>query len=291
MWRATFGRFTSSHGHGAMPARHKPVLVGAKGRRLTASRDVPAPLLATPATRLAGITFLNIALATAAGCDAGSGGSAVSTSASETGSAVMNATAATSTAAEPASPPPSDLDVGALQKALSCAVNAKSGPCSVLAAFGSCKPWSASAPSGDGRWIGRGFEVEGKKTTEQVSVMRLRKVPTTEVGPGQLPGRIALGVIDKDEGSPFGEADKAIRALERGDVPPKGSAAISHLKSMAQWSEAFILRTAGGQVFGLSHGGLFVCEGSKRELYVVRKASTRTSVGDGTYATLWAALW
>lgn len=227
----------------------------------------------------------------AAGCDStpgGSGSSASTAGAAWTGLPTQTASAA---AVEPAPPPPADLDVAALQKALGCAGNAKSGPCLVLAGFAGCKAWAAEAPSGDGRWIGRGFEVEGKNTTEVVSVLRARRVPTSEVGPGQLSARVALGTIDKSEGAAFGEAGRAIRALERSDVPPKGSAAITHLKGMTQWSEAFVTRTVGGQVYGLAHGGLFVCEGPKRELHVVRRAASRSGSGEGVYATLWAALW
>lgn len=233
--------------------------------------------------------FVAIAGASA-GCDPKPGeGGAPSATATSTAAATSTATATPPDVELP--PPPADLEIAALQKALACAANAKSGPCAVLAAMGSCKAWSAEAPSGDGRWLGRGFEVDGKKTTEQVTVLRVRRVPTSEVGPGQLPARVAVGGIDKDEGTAFGESDKAIRALERSDVPPKGNATITHLKGMTQWSEAFVTRTKGGHVYGLSQGGLFICEGPKRELLVVRRGSTRAGAGDGLYATLWAATW
>lgn len=230
------------------------------------------------------------ALASAAGCDSkpGEGGTS---GAGTTASATSAIAAATPTSADPAPAAPPDLDVASLQKALVCAANSKSGPCSVLSAFASCKPWSAEAPSGDGRWLGRGFEVEDKKTTEQVTVLRAKRVPSSEVGPGQLSTRVGLGIIEKEDGAPFSEAERAIRAIERGDVPARGSATISHLKGMTKWAEAFATRTTGGQVYGLAHGGLYVCEGSKRELHVVRRASTRTGNGDGLYATLWAATW
>jgi hypothetical protein len=224
------------------------------------------------------------------GCDPGpgDGGAPSATAASAAASA---AATPMPSSAEPLPPPPADLDIAAQQKMLACAASAKSGPCGVLAAMGSCKPWSAEAPSGDGRWIGRGFEVDSKKTTEQVTVLRLRRAPTGEVGPGQLPARVAISMIGKDEGSAYGEADKAIRALERSDTPHKGNAALSHLKAMTQWSEVFATRTVGGHVYGLAHGGLFICEGPKRELLVVRRGSTRTGAGDGLYATLWAVTW
>ncbi|MFO0591778.1 MAG: hypothetical protein U0441_29795 [Polyangiaceae bacterium] len=225
----------------------------------------------------------------AAGCDAGSGGSGATTGGATTAAATTTAAAPPPAATDPAPPPAADLDVAALQKTLACAANAKSGPCSVLAGFAGCKPWSAEVPSGDGRWLGRGYEVDGKKTTELVAVLRVRRVPSSEVGPGQLPARIALGEIAKDEGSPFTEADKAIRALERSDVPPHGNAAMEYLKKRSQWSEVFVSRTAGGQVS--SDSGLYVCEGPKRELLVVRRASTRAGAADGFYATLWGATW
>ena len=230
-------------------------------------------------------------VAASAGCDPGPGQGAAP-SATATSSAAVSAAATPAPSSDaPLPPPPADLEITALQKALACAAGAKSGPCAVLGAMASCKPWSAEAPSGDGRWLGRGFEVDGKKTTEQVTVLRLRRVPTSEVGPGQLPARVGVSFIDKDEGSVFGEAEKAIRAMERSDVPPKGNAAITHLKAMTQWSEAFTTRTVGGHVYGLAHGGLHVCEGPKRELLVVRRASTRTGAADGLYATLWATTW
>jgi hypothetical protein len=228
----------------------------------------------------------------AAGCDSKPGESGAAATGGSTATATATSAASPPQAAvDPAPPAPADLDVASLQKTLACGGAAKTGPCAVLAGFATCKAWSAEPPSGDGRWLGRGYEVEGKKTTEQVTVLRARRVPTSEVGAGQLPVRIALGSIDKSEGSPFTEADKAIRALERSDVPPKGNAAIEHLKQMTQWSEAFATRTVGSQVYGLSQGGLFVCEGPKRELYVVRRAATRTGTGDGLYAILWGATW
>ncbi len=232
-----------------------------------------------------------LVLGAATGCDPKGGESGAVTTAGSGAPASTSSSGVPIVAADPVPPAPPDLDVAALQKTLACAANAKSGPCAVLAGFASCKAWSAEVPSGDGRWIGRGFEVDGKKTTEQVTVLRARRVPTGEVGPGQLPSRVGLGSIEKETGSPFNEADKAIRAMERSDVPPKGNAAIEHLKGITQWSEAYVTRTAGGQVYGLSHGGLYVCEGAKRELYVVRRESTRTGTGDGLYATLWGATW
>src|SRR4051812_37636271 len=81
-------------------------------------------------------------------------------------SAVASA-APSPSAAEPAAPPPADLDVAALQKALKCG-GEKSGACGVLSKFATCTAWNPAVPSGDGRWIGHGYLVDGAKTTEQI---------------------------------------------------------------------------------------------------------------------------
>lgn len=228
------------------------------------------------------------------GCDGA--GSSGSTGQAATGTSATSATAtassATPTVTAEAPPAPQDLDVPAAQKALGCGANAKGpGPCAVLAGFAACKPWSAEVPSGDGRFVGRGYEVASKKATESVLVFRARRVPLAEVGTGQLPIRLGIGTIEKGDGSAYSQADRLIRTFERADVPSKGNPTIEHLKTMTTFSEAFATRTLGGHVFGLSHGGLFACEGPKRQLFMIRRAATRSGQGDGLYAELWAATW
>src|SRR5262245_19476409 len=90
-----------------------------------------------------------VLLGAASGCDSKPAESGAATTATVSASATASVTEAPSSSA-PASPPPADLDVAALQKALACGGNAKSGPCLVLAGFAACKGWSAEAPSGDG---------------------------------------------------------------------------------------------------------------------------------------------
>ncbi|MRG96843.1 hypothetical protein [Polyangium spumosum] len=200
------------------------------------------------------------------------------------------APAPTPTAAAPVTAP-DDLDTAALKKTLKCAADAKSGPCAVVNAFGSCKPWNAVVPSGDGRWIGRGVRVEGGKTTEEVTILRARRVPANEVGPGQLPAKVGIADITKEDGAAFTQADRLIRTLERSDVPPRSNATLAYLKKRETWPEGFSMKTVGGQVYVASEGGAFVCQGPKQELYLVRRAATRGGSGDGLYATLFAVSW
>ncbi len=186
---------------------------------------------------------------------------------------------------------PEDLDIKGLQKQLTCPTDAKSGPCSVLAAFGTCNQWNASTPSGDGRWIGKGYRVEGGKTSDEFVVFRARRVPQNEVGPGQLTLKIGIANITKSDGAAFEQADKAIRQFARHDVPPRGNAAVEFLNRKDTWPEGFVNRTAGGQVYVVLEGGAFVCQGTHQQLIVVHRASTRGGKADGLYAEVWPSSW
>jgi hypothetical protein len=186
---------------------------------------------------------------------------------------------------------PADLDIKGLQKQLACPAEPKNGPCSVLASFGSCIQWNASTPSGDGRWIGKGYRVEGAKTSDEFVVFRARRMPQNEVGPGQLPLKIGIADISKADGAAFEQADKAIRQFARHDVPPRGNAAVEFLKRKDTWPEGFVNRTAGGQVYVVLEGGAFVCQGTHQQLIVVHRASTRGAKADGLYAEVWPSSW
>jgi hypothetical protein len=206
--------------------------------------------------------------------------------------ATVSAAAPAPTPAEPAPPPPNDLDVAALQKTLKCAQDAKSGPCAVLASFKACKEWNPVVPSGDGRWMGRGSVVEGGKTTNEITLLRSKRVPTTEAGVGQLPARIAVTAIPATEKVAVEQAERAIRQFERHDVVPKSNAGLEFVKNLDSWPDAPARRTVGGQVLVVSpDGDTFVCQGPKQQLVVVRKAKGGSATGDGTYAEVWATTW
>jgi hypothetical protein len=191
-----------------------------------------------------------------------------------------------------APPPPEDLDVASLQKTLKCGNDAKaSGACGVLAKFAACKPWNPVTPNGDGRWIGRGVEVDKGKSSEVFVMLRARRTPTSEVGPGQLGAKIAIEEIPKTDKDAYDAADRAIRILERQDVPPRYNPTLDYLKKREQWNESFAVATAGGQVGLLSKGGGFVCVGPKQQLLVVQRAAARGQNADGIYAEVWATSW
>jgi len=195
------------------------------------------------------------------------------------------------TAEAPAPAPPDELDTAALQKALGCGGQAGTGPCRVLSKLGACTAWNPIVPSGDGRWLGRGYVIDSGKTSEQVTLLRARRVPLNEVGPGQLPVKIGIAELSEDEGLAHKEAARTIRIFERKDTPPRSNATVDHLKKRADWPEAFAMRTSGKQVYAIAQAGTYLCEGPEHQLLVVQRAATRKSNTDGLYAELWAATW
>jgi hypothetical protein len=186
---------------------------------------------------------------------------------------------------------PEDLDIKGLQKQLACPADPKNSPCSILAAFSSCTQWSATTPSGDGRWIGRGYRVEGGKTTDEFVIFRARRVPQNEVAPGQLPLKVGIADIAKAEGAAWEQADRAIKAFSHHDVPPRGNAAVEFLKRKENWPEGYVVRTAGGQAYVVLEGGAFVCQGTHQQLLLVHRAASRSGKGDGVYAEVWPSSW
>jgi hypothetical protein len=194
-------------------------------------------------------------------------------------------------AAEPPPPAPDDLDLAALQKALKCPAEPKSGPCKVLVSFAACKPWNAVSPSGDARYLGRAYIVEGAKTTEQITVVRSKRVPSSEVASGQLPVKIAIADIPKEEGAAFDQAERAIRAFERSDVPPRSNPTLEYIKKRADWPEAHAAKTVSGQVLVNTGGGAYICQGPRQQLVVVQKSGAAGAGGDGLFAELWATTW
>jgi hypothetical protein len=209
---------------------------------------------------------------------------AASASAAAVPSAVRTGTVEPTPAAD-------DLDAAPLKQALKCASDAKKGPCGVLAAFSTCTAWSGTVPSGDGRWLGRGFRVDGGKTTEQFTIVRAKTVPSSEVGPGQLPVKIGIAEIANGDGNAYDQADRAVRALERRDVPPRQSPTIEFVKNKSEWPEASATRTKSGQIYVIAQGGGFVCQGPEQRLLVVQRATSIAANADGLYAELWPTTW
>jgi hypothetical protein len=192
------------------------------------------------------------------------------------------------------SPRDDDLDVGAVQKLLHCAPDATSGPCKVLAAMGACTAWNAVSPSGEGRYIGRGWVVQGTSTEEHVTILRARTLTASETANGQLPVKISLGEVPTDAGPAYAQAGRAVNAYERHDVPPARNSTVAYLKEKTDWpSDSRAMRTTGKMVKTFSDRAAFLCQGVGQDVLLVQPAHAGPAgtTADGLYADLWPSTW
>jgi hypothetical protein len=201
------------------------------------------------------------------------------------------ATTTTPTASAAAAvPTPEPLDVAALDAALKCGGKGH-GPCAVLQDFHDCIAWSPVTASGDARWLGEGYVVSRGAFVDQLTLVRSKRVPTTEVGAGQLPVRIGIAAIPDDMAAERTHAEKAIKAFKRSDVARKGNQAIDYIKSRTDWPEAFAMQSKNNQVYVAVEGGVHLCALKDQRLLMVKASTNRAHPADGVYATLWAVSW
>ena len=97
--------------------------------------------------------------------------------------------------------------------------------------------------------------------------------------PARSGSKVAIAELPKQEGPAFEQAERTIRAYERKDVPPKSSPTVEYVKQRTDWPESFAMRTTGGQVYALTQGGTYLCQGPSHELLVVQRGATHGASG------------
>jgi len=188
-------------------------------------------------------------------------------------------------------PPPEALAVNDLKKSLGCVADAKEGPCAVLEAFGDCVAWSGQTDGGDGRWIGVGYDRHDGKVTEEVTIVRARRVPLDEVGPGQIGAKLAVSSIPNDKTTLIQEGKRAAKALFRGDIPKPQNPAMKYVNERKDWSESFAYEAKQNQVFAQGGGGSYFCNLKDQRLLVIKLADVKANPGDGVYAMVRPTKW
>ena len=200
-----------------------------------------------------------------------------------------SATATTTTAQ--ALPTPKALDVKALKASLKCGTGGH-GPCGVLDAFTGCISWSPVTSGGDGRWLGEGYIVKKGAFLDELTLLRSKRVPLADVGPGQLPAKIGITSVPDDRSTVRAHARKAINAYKRGDVPKKNiNRAITYINERQDWPEAFSMKADGNQVYVAVDAGAHLCALKDQRLLVVKLSGNREHKADGVYATLYPVSW
>jgi hypothetical protein len=187
-----------------------------------------------------------------------------------------------------------DADIATLESGLKCAPGLApkvAGPCAVLVAMEKCRDWGAAAPSGDGRWIGHGWQASGTAAVNQVTILRSHTIAQADVKPWQLPVKISIGAIGEDAGPAFAQAEVAIRAYARHAALPPKNAAIELLKQKSDWTgAAAAAKTMGSMVETFSDHPAYICQGLDQQIELVQQASTDIGLkSDGLYAELWPA--
>lgn len=181
------------------------------------------------------------------------------------------------------------LDAASARASLRC--GKASGPCEVLAEFKECVPFPAVTASGDGRWMGIGYRVKGGAVTEEIALLRRRAVPASEVGAGALPALVAIDAILDDRPGEKRNAEHAVRAFARGDVPLPTNTAIRYVKERTQWNEAPVLAAEEQQLYVATSGGAHLCARSNQRVVLVQRDKGAAHPGDGAYAIVWPVSW
>lgn len=207
---------------------------------------------------------------------------------------VASAAVAATAAAEPVKvaeaprPAPADLVLEPLVKSLKCDKKSKTDSCRVLEEFVEGKRFIAQTPAGEGRWIGNAFVREKGVEKKQLLILWAKQVPTSQVGPGDLPVRIGTGTLD-DELVEHGF--KMINALSRSDQPSKRNQARSAVDTFVPTTQRGAVNTEGMSVRLIAEEPIYLRQSGRKVVMVMPNQSQSAAAGDGTYAEFWRATW
>ena len=191
--------------------------------------------------------------------------------------------------AAPAPPAPADIDVNALSNDLKCSKTGPKQACRVIKEFALAQRFTAQTPSGEGRWVGQVFTVEKGVETERPIILWAKRVPTSQVGPGDLPVKVGYDFFPDEL---KGHAEKMVRALTHGDPPSPKNQAFPFAKSLVPTQQRVIVNTNGQSVHVTSEESIFIRAKALRNVYLVNPSQSRgANTGDGMYAELWLADW
>lgn len=210
--------------------------------------------------------------------------------------------ASASASAAPSAPPTAsrprgdDLNLAALRTHLKCAAGAKkpTGICGVVDEFEKASAWNLETIRGtDARYFGQTFVNEKGVTRSAFQFLVVKKVPTNDVTPGDLPIRVAFRELDANLKSENKHAPKLLRILEHDDAVTKMNTTAEYIKTYApaSWDSAAL--TAGASTLLHVEGGAHVREGRGRRLYLIKQSpsSPDSTASDGVFAVLWPLSW
>jgi hypothetical protein len=191
-------------------------------------------------------------------------------------------------AAEAPRPAPADLVLEPLLKDLKCEKKSTRDSCRVLEEFGQGSRWIAQTPAGEGRWIGNAFVRDKGVEKKQLVILWAKQVPTSQVGPGDLPVRVGTGTL-ADELIEHGF--KMISALSHSDSPSKRNQARPAVEAFVPTAQRGAINTVGASVRLIAEDSVYLRQSGRKVLIVMPSQAPSASAGDGTYAEAWRATW
>jgi hypothetical protein len=185
--------------------------------------------------------------------------------------------------------PPADLDVEALMQRLGCSAGKGKHACPILSDFAQAGRWTGETPSGEGRWFGNAYTlVKGSEKKEPV-ILLAKRAPTSQVGPSDLPVRVAIGSLPE---TTWHDAAKLITALSSSSNVSWHNPSVNYVGEFSSTTAPGGVATAGPSARLISEENVYLRQGAGRRVLMVRTATGPSAVpGDGTYAELWATTW
>ena len=185
-------------------------------------------------------------------------------------------------------PAPVDVVLEPLLKDLKCDKKAKTESCRILTEFATAQRWSAQTPAGEGRWIGQAFAREKGMEKKELILLWAKQVPTSQVGPGDLPIRVGTGTLSEDL---VEHGFKMVAALARGDQPSKRNQARPQVEIFVPKTHRGAVNTAGASVRLISEDSVYLRQAGRKVLMIVPNQAQGAAPGDGKYAEFWRATW
>jgi hypothetical protein len=187
-----------------------------------------------------------------------------------------------------ASQAPPDLDADALMKQLGCGAGKAKHACPILSEFARGARWTGETPSGEGRWFGNAYTLEKGSEKRAPVILLAKRAPTSQVGPSDLPIRVAVGSLPE---STWRDAAKLITALSSSSNVSWHNPSVKYVREFSSTTDRGAVATAGASARLISDDAVYLRQGAGRKVLMVRIPTGTAASGDGTYAELWATTW
>jgi hypothetical protein len=192
------------------------------------------------------------------------------------------------TAPPPTRVAPADVQLESYLNDLKCGKKASTDSCRILMDFSTGTRATFNMPSGKGRWVGNAFIRDKGVEKKQITMFWAKRVPTGQVGPGDLPLRMGSGELGGDL---LEHGMKMVRALSQGDSASKRNQARPVVEAFVPTTQRGAVNTQGASVRLISEETVYLRQSGRKLLMFAPNLSQSATAGDGTYAEFWVSTW